>query len=113
MLLTTKIIIATCRGRIKALVMVIRSKNRHIEILVNVSVAKVFSLSKSVFESLVSRTFFLLPEAILRMRISKILEIGVGSSSTRVGQTPTKPLRPLMTSQLDVQAGIVLFSSWL
>lgn len=45
-------IIAICRGRIETLVTVRRSKNRHIETLVNVSVANVF-VSKSIFEILV------------------------------------------------------------
>ena len=58
MLLIIRKTIAACRGRMKALVMVIRSKNRHIESLVNVSVAKVFPLSKSVSESLVCRRLF-------------------------------------------------------
>ena len=66
----------------KALVMVIRSKNRHMETLVNVSVAKVFPFSRSVFRSLVRRRLLVLPEAILRMRISKTLETDVESSST-------------------------------
>lgn len=50
-LLKTKVITAICRGRIETLVTVRRSRNRHMEILVNVSVAKVFS--QSVLESLV------------------------------------------------------------
>lgn len=48
-LLITKVITAICRGRIETLVTVRRSRNRHMETLVNVSVAKVFS--KSVSES--------------------------------------------------------------
>lgn len=51
-LLVTRMIIAICRGRIETLVTVRRSKNRHIETLVNVSVANVF-VSKSIFEILV------------------------------------------------------------
>lgn len=41
-LLMTKRTTATCRGRIEALVTVRRSRNRHMETLVNVSVANVF-----------------------------------------------------------------------
>ena len=51
-LLTIKMITAICRGRIEILVTVRRSRNRHIETLVNVSVANVF-VSKSIFEPLV------------------------------------------------------------
>ena len=48
MLLRTKTVIAACKGRIKLLVMVIRRRKRQIETLVNVSVAKVLRLPKSV-----------------------------------------------------------------
>ena len=49
MLLIIRMITAICRGRIEALVTVRRSRNRHIETLVNVSVANVFlsQLSKA------------------------------------------------------------------
>lgn len=46
MLLTTRRATATCRGRMDFLVTVIRSRNKHIATLVNVSVANVFLMGE-------------------------------------------------------------------
>ena len=88
----------------KFLVIVIRSKNRHIEIFVNVSVANVFVWSRSdsgrklgEHRSLVS------PGAIPHMHIWRTLETHVGSYNMPVCQSQTRFGRRQVRSRSDVQ----------